>query len=135
MFSIFRKCRRNLENGKFNTKTSANVRKFLGALKLWKLKSKELTSSELAEIILEESGYIEMWQNDRSIEADGRLENLKELVGAVSEFDNLNSFLEHMQLVMDNNVNNQKDTVNLLTLHAANKFCCSSHEVPKLKDF
>ena len=60
-----------------------------------------------------------MWQNDKSIEAEGRLENLKELVSAISDFENLNSFLEHIQLVMDNSINNKKDTVNLLTLHAA----------------
>ena len=60
-----------------------------------------------------------MWQNDKSVESEGRLENLKELVSAVTEFDNLNSFLEHIQLVMDNSVNDTKDSVNLLTLHAA----------------
>ena len=60
-----------------------------------------------------------MWQNDKSVEAEGRLENLKELVTAISEFDTLGSFLEHIQLVMDNNLNNKKDSVNLLTLHAA----------------
>ena len=49
-----------------------------------------------------------MWQNDKSVEAEGRLENLKELVSAVSEFENLNSFLEHIQLVMDNSINEKK---------------------------
>ena len=60
-----------------------------------------------------------MWQNDKSVESEGRLENLKELVSAVAEFENLNSFLEHIQLVMDNSINDTKDSVNLLTLHAA----------------
>ena len=68
---------------------------------------------------MEESGYVEMWQNDKSVESEGRLENLKELVSAVEEFESLNTFLEHIQLVMDNSINETKDSVNLLTLHAA----------------
>ena len=70
-------------------------------------------------MVLEESGYVEMWQKDKSIEAEGRLENLKELVNAIAEFDNLNGFLEHIQLVMDNNNSNKDESINLLTLHAA----------------
>ena len=84
-----------------------------------KKKKQVLPASEIVELVLEESGYVEMWQNDKSVESEGRLENLKELVSAVTEFENLNSFLEHIQLVMDNSVNDTKDTVNLLTLHAA----------------
>ena len=56
---------------------------------------------ELAEIILEESGYTDMWQKDRSADAAGRLENLKELVRSMEEFPDLASFLEHVSLVMD----------------------------------
>ncbi len=57
---------------------------------------------ELAEIILDESGYTAMWQNDKTPEAPGRLENLKELVKALEEFENLQGFLEHVSLIMDN---------------------------------
>ena len=56
---------------------------------------------ELAEIVLDESGYTEMWQNDRSADAPDRLENLKELVRSMEEFENLQGFLEHVSLVMD----------------------------------
>src|SRR3546814_15295869 len=56
---------------------------------------------ELAEIVLEESGYVEMWQNDKTLEAPGRLENLKEFVNALGEFENLAGFLEHVALVME----------------------------------
>ena len=82
-------------------------------------KKNNFATSEIVELVLEESGYVEMWQNDKSVESEGRLENLKELVSAVAEFENLNSFLEHIQLVMDNSLNETKDSVNLLTLHAA----------------
>ena len=117
--SLLESCYNLSESNHFNVKTSANLRNFLNYLKTWKAKSKELSTTNLVEIILEESGYVEMWQNDKSVEAEGRLENLKELVTAISEFDTLGSFLEHIQLVMDNNLNNKKDSVNLLTLHAA----------------
>ena len=73
----------------------------------------------MAEVVLEESGYTDYWKNEKSVEAEGRLENLKELINAISDFDDLKGFLEHIQLVMDNNYNNNKDSVNLLTLHAA----------------
>ena len=53
------------------------------------------------EELLEESGYTEMWQKDRSADAAGRLENLKELVRSMEEFENLQGFLEHISLVMD----------------------------------
>ena len=56
---------------------------------------------ELAEIVLDESGYTEMWQKDRSADAAGRLDNLKELVRSMEEFENLQGFLEHISLVMD----------------------------------
>ena len=61
-----------------------------------------ITHMELAEIILDESGYTTMWQNDKTPEATGRLENLKELVKALEQFENLQGFLEHVSLVMDN---------------------------------
>src|SRR3546814_15482007 len=74
---------------------------------------------ELAEIVLEESGYVEMWQNDKTLEAPGRLENLKEFVNALGEFENLAGFLEHVALVMEALSPEGKDVVTLLTLHAA----------------
>ena len=74
---------------------------------------------ELAEMILEESGYTEMWQNDKTPEAPGRLENLKELVKALEQFDNLQGFLEHVALIMDNESEEAEEKVTIMTLHAA----------------
>lgn len=73
----------------------------------------------LAEMILEESGYTEMWQNDKTPEAPGRLENLKELVKALEQFDNLQGFLEHVALIMDNETEESGEKVSIMTLHAA----------------
>ncbi|MET3598630.1 ATP-dependent helicase [Martelella mangrovi] len=75
--------------------------------------------TELAEIILEESGYTEMWQNDRSAEAPGRLENLKELIRSMDGFESMRGFLEHVSLVMDADQNEDMDAVSIMTLHSA----------------
>jgi DNA helicase-2/ATP-dependent DNA helicase PcrA len=74
---------------------------------------------ELAEIILDESGYTGMWQNEKTPEAPGRLENLKELVKALEQFENLQGFLEHVSLIMDNESDDGGAKVSIMTLHAA----------------
>ena len=75
--------------------------------------------TELAEIILEESGYTDMLTKDRSPQAATRLDNLKELIRAMGEFDTLPAFLEHVQLVMDANTSGSENGVQILTLHGA----------------
>jgi len=79
----------------------------------------DLGHVELAEIILDESGYTGMWQADKTPEAPGRLENLKELVKALEQFENLGGFLEHVSLIMDNESEEQGEKVSIMTLHAA----------------
>ncbi|PCH66863.1 MAG: DNA helicase II [Rhodobacteraceae bacterium] len=74
---------------------------------------------ELAEIALDESGYTAMWQNNKTPEAPGRLENLKELVKALEGFENLQGFLEHISLIMDNEQGGDEEKVSIMTLHAA----------------
>ena len=79
----------------------------------------EISHVELAEIILDESGYTGHWQNDKTPEAPGRLENVKELVKALDQFENLQGFLEHVSLIMDNEKENEGEKVSIMTLHAA----------------
>ncbi|WP_149140511.1 ATP-dependent helicase [Gemmobacter caeruleus] len=79
----------------------------------------DLGHVRLAEVILEESGYVSMWQNDKTPEAPGRLENLKELVKALEQFDSLQGFLEHVALIMDNETEDAAEKVTIMTLHAA----------------
>ncbi len=85
----------------------------------WRAQKDSLPHSELAEIVLDESGYTEMWQKDRSADAAGRLENLKELVRSMEDFENLQGFLEHISLVMDTDRGEGVDSVSIMTLHAA----------------
>jgi DNA helicase-2/ATP-dependent DNA helicase PcrA len=85
----------------------------------WRGEAAELPPRALAEIVLEESGYVRMWQEDRTPEAPGRLENLKELVQALDEFETLAAFLEHVSLIMDNAQDPAGQMVTIMTLHAA----------------
>ena len=95
------------------------LRGLIEALDRWRAQRDSLPHTELAEIVLDESGYTEMWQKDRSADAAGRLENLKELVRSMEEFENLQGFLEHISLVMDNEKAAEADAVNIMTLHSA----------------
>lgn len=73
----------------------------------------------LAGIILDESGYTDMWKTDKSPDSPGRLENLKELVSGMEEFESLSAFLEHVSLVMENQANDTGDQITIMTLHGA----------------
>jgi DNA helicase-2/ATP-dependent DNA helicase PcrA len=95
------------------------LRRLIEDFDRWRGLRDEVPHPDLARIVLDESGYTAMWQNDRSPDAPGRLENLKELVRAMEEFENLAGFLEHIALVMDNAQDESEDKINLMTLHAA----------------
>jgi len=95
------------------------LRDFLAALSRWQGLADRVLHTELAAQILDESGYTAMWQADKSPEAPGRLENLKELVAGMAEFDNLAGFLEHVSLVMENTATAGGDMVSIMTLHSA----------------
>jgi ATP-dependent DNA helicase UvrD/PcrA len=92
---------------------------FLAALDRWRAMAERVSHVDLVQTVLDESGYTGMWQADNSPDAPGRLENLKELVVAMAEFENLAGFLEHVSLVMDNAADSNGDMVNLMTLHSA----------------
>jgi DNA helicase-2/ATP-dependent DNA helicase PcrA len=92
---------------------------FIAALDRWRAQAERVEHTDLVQSVLDESGYTAMWQADRSPDAAGRLENLKELVVAMAEFENLGGFLEHVSLVMDNAAEAGGDMVNLMTLHSA----------------
>ena len=95
------------------------LRDLIAAFDRWRLQRDALPHTELAEIVLDESGYTEMWQKDRSADAAGRLENLKELVRSMEEFENLQGFLEHISLVMDTDRGGDTAAVSIMTLHSA----------------
>ncbi|HTC04594.1 MAG TPA: 3'-5' exonuclease, partial [Xanthobacteraceae bacterium] len=108
-----------VETDELKPKPRGALRGVLEAFERWRKQRDALPHNELAEIILDESGYTEMWQKDRSADAAGRLENLKELVRSMEEFENLQGFLEHISLVMDKDKGADADAVNIMTLHSA----------------
>src|ERR1700761_7514497 len=108
-----------VETDELKPKARGSLRDVVAQFDRWRQQRDALPHTELAEIILDESGYTEMWQKDRSADAAGRLENLKELVRSMEEFENLAGFLEHISLVMDNEKAAEADAVNIMTLHSA----------------
>lgn len=100
-------------------KVRSTLTNLLTQFSTWSDQLEALPHAELAELILDESGYTEFWQNDRSADAPGRLENLKELVRSLEEFESLRGFLEHISLVMDTDKNEDLDAVSIMTLHSA----------------
>ncbi|WP_112662564.1 ATP-dependent helicase [Microvirga flavescens] len=108
-----------IETDELKPKPRATLRDLLTSFGRWAKLSETMTQSEVAQIVLDESGYTEMWQKDRSADAAGRLENLKELVRSMEEFPDLQSFLEHVSLVMEANETDTTERVSLMTLHAA----------------
>ncbi len=92
---------------------------FCAQIAEWCKQKDSIVPAEFLQVVLDESGYTEMWQKDKAPDAPGRLENLKELVSAIEDFDTLGGFLEHISLVMDNETVSQEGEVTLMTLHAA----------------
>ncbi len=108
-----------VETDELKAKPRATLRNLMAAFERWSAMRETMPHHELAEVVLEESGYTDMWQKDKSADAHGRLENLKEFVRSMEEFPDLLSFLEHVSLVMERNEADNEDRVSLMTLHAA----------------
>tara|TARA_R110000868_G_scaffold80407_1_gene228509 strand:+ start:4484 stop:6811 length:2328 start_codon:yes stop_codon:yes gene_type:complete len=92
---------------------------FIEMTSRWRTLVAGMPHTELAEIILDESGYTEMWQNDKSADAPGKLDNLKELVRSMEQFGTMGEYLEHISLVMEMESKDNGDKLNLMTLHSA----------------
>jgi DNA helicase II / ATP-dependent DNA helicase PcrA len=95
------------------------IRALMEDIARWRGQVDRVPHTDLARMILDESGYTAMWQADKTPEAPGRLENLKELVTAMADFESLGGFLEHVSLVMENQESSEGDMVTLMTLHGA----------------
>ena len=118
--SLTAAARRVIETDELKPQARSSLRRVLEDFDRWSATmAGEHEAADLTATILDESGYTAMWQADRSPDAPGRLENLKELVAAVEEFGTLTAFLEHVSLVMENAEGAPGDMVNLMTLHSA----------------
>lgn len=102
-------------------KARSALQSLLADIARWRAKVADTSLEDLTKIILDESGYSMMWLQDKSPEAPGRLENLKEFVQALRDYDTLESFLEHVSLVMENaqSAAFEQEMVTIMTLHSA----------------
>ncbi len=111
---------RALETGAIKqAKAREALRELLQGFERWRAMLEVEGHIVMAQTLLDESGYAPMWQADKSPEAPGRLENLKELVSAMADYESLGAFLEHVALVMDNDADAEGERVSLMTLHGA----------------
>lgn len=120
--SLYMAIEKMLSEGTVTGKTKTSLSILMSNFAEWRKSMQAITPDELASLILEDSGYIESLKNDKSPEAPGRIENLKELVSVMSDhekFPTLNDFMEHVSLVMDSDNSIDPNRVTLMTLHAA----------------
>lgn len=120
--SLYMAVEKMLANGEIAGKSKNALSDLMGKFDEWRHTMNAVTPDELASQILEDSGYIDMLKADKSVEAPGRLENLKELINVMSDetkYPSLSEFMEHVSLVMDNDNNSNEDKVMLITLHSA----------------
>ncbi len=110
-----------IDNNLIKPKAKIGLNLFLDLINKWRfdLKNKNFNHVKLLQIVLDESGYSAMLKNKKDLENENRLENIKELLSAMKEFDNLESFLDHVSLAtsIDQDWNGQK--INMMTMHAA----------------
>ncbi len=109
-----------IEMNRIKPKTKIGLNSLLNLLDKWRYDyKKKVNHNKLLQIVLDESGYSEMLKNKKDLENENKLENIKELLNAMKEFDNLESFLEHVSLATSLDQNWENEKVNLMTLHAS----------------
>ena len=110
-----------LEQNLIKPKTKIGLSFFLNALNKWRndLNIKKISHIKLLQIVLDESGYSAMLKNKKDLDNENRLENIKELLSAMKEFENLESFLEHVSLATSIDQEWDGEKINMMTMHAA----------------
>ncbi len=113
--------RRLIEKNEIKPKTKLGLVSLLNQFEKWRddLKNKKIGHVKLLQIILDESGYSNMLKNKKDLENENRIENIKELLSAMKEFDNLESFLEHVSLATSIDKNWEGEKINLMSMHAS----------------
>ncbi len=117
--SLFRMAEDIIDTEELKPAARRSLTGFVRAINHWRSLVDTMTHTELAELVLDESGYTAMWQADKSPDAPAKLDNLKELVRSMEEFETLTGYLEHISLVMEAANEDNEDKVSIMTLHAA----------------
>ena len=119
-YSLEVSARKLIEINKIKPKTKIGLNSLLNFLEKWRYEFKKKTNhNKLLQMILDESGYSEMLKNKKDLENENRVENIKELLSAMKEFDNLEAFLEHVALATSLDQDWENEKVNLMTMHAS----------------
>ena len=119
-YSMEMSSKKLIELNKIKPKTKVGLSSLLNLLEKWRIElKKNINHNKLLQIVLDESGYSEMLKNKKDLENENRLENIKELLNAMKEFDNLESFLDHVSLATSLDQDWESEKVNLMTLHAS----------------
>jgi len=113
--------KRMIQDNLIKPKAKIGLTLFLDLINKWRndLKIKKINHVKLLQIILDESGYSAVLKNKKDLDNENRLENIKELLSAMKEFDNLESFLEHVSLATSIDQDWEGEKVNMMTMHAA----------------
>jgi ATP-dependent DNA helicase UvrD/PcrA len=117
--SLYAAAQMIVQTDELKPKPRGSLTQFIENVERWTAAINDMPHTDLAGLILDESGYTQMWQNDKSPNAPSKLDNLKELVNAMSEFESLPEYLEHVSLVMQLEQADDVDKINLMTLHSA----------------
>jgi len=117
--SLFDVSKKLIQTDELKPQQRTQLSSFIAMIENWKQKLNELDHVTLTELILEDSGYIEMWEKDKTPTSLTRIENIKELVGQIAEFNSLHEFIEHISLVLEVENDQSSSKVSLMTLHSA----------------
>jgi DNA helicase-2/ATP-dependent DNA helicase PcrA len=117
--SLLNAARLSLETDELPVAAKKSAAHFIASIDRWTAEARQMAPADLVELVLEESGYVDMWKLSKSAQAEGKLDNLKELVQAASEFEKLGGWLDHVALVSELNQESDAGQVWLMTLHAA----------------
>ena len=133
--SLFSAIKRSVSDGNLKGRAKQSLSDLVNHLEKWQGLAPLISLADLAKQILEESGYITMWQNEKTPDATARVENLQEFAGSLTEFDSLASFLDHVSLVSgDEKADHQKEMVNIMTVHSAKGLEFEAVFIPGLED-
>ncbi len=117
--SLYDISKKIVQTDELGSNPRTQLKSFISMIDSWRDQINIVDHITLTELILEESGYIAMWENEKTPNSESRIENIKELIGQLSEFQSLAEFLEHVSLVMDVENDENSSKVNLMTLHSA----------------
>jgi len=132
--SLFHAIQGAIANDELKGKAKEALKSLLEQIERWRTNLENTSLAETAKLILVESGYIQMWQSENTLESQGRVENIDEFVNSLSEFSNITEFLEYVSLVEAKEDKIGQDAVSVMTVHAAKGLEFSLVFIPGLED-